>query len=91
MKIPFAWLNDLEQDEINPDLMRVCVGVRDTSNITFMEFKVSLSHMGITKDDEFELEFSKDLQRDLNIFYEKYQRIPTSMEYKVMTERHIYN
>jgi hypothetical protein len=47
--------------------------------------------MGLRWDDEFEFEFSKDLQRDMNSFYSTYKRIPSAEEYKKLMERHIYS
>ena len=46
--------------------------------------------MGINWDGEFEIEFSKDLQRDMNKFYAANNRIPTANEYKGLTEMHLY-
>ena len=46
--------------------------------------------MGLCWDDEFEMEFSKDLQRDMNKFYSKHHRLPTPTEYKELTEIHLY-
>ena len=48
------------------------------------------SDMGLRWDDEFEMEFSKDLQRDMNKFYSEHHRTPSSKEYKELTEIHLY-
>lgn len=91
MKIPITWLEELSQDTENKDLMHVCVGVENNNdNNTLIEFTVSLSYMGLHWDDEFEFEFSKDVQRDMNKFFEEHNRIPTPEEYKDLTERHLY-
>ena len=70
--------------------MHVCVGVDDGSWQQYIQFPVSLSYMGISWDGEFEIEFSKDLQRDMNKFYAANNRIPTANEYKGLTEMHLY-
>ena len=53
-------------------------------------FTVSLSYMGLRWEEDFGFEFSKDLQRDMNMFYAENRRIPTPEEYKELTERHLY-
>ena len=90
MDTPLTWLEELSQDTINRDLMHVRVGVEDSNNITFIKYTVSLSYMGLRWEDDFGFEFSKDLQRDMNAFYMEHQRIPSSIEYKELTERHLY-
>lgn len=90
METPLTWLDDLSRDEINADIMHVRVGVEDNNDVEYVRFTVSLSYMGLRWDDEFEMEFSKDLQRDMNMFYTENSRIPTPDEYKEMTEMHLY-
>lgn len=46
--------------------------------------------MGLRWEEDFGFEFSKDLQRDMNSFWGEHKRIPTSEEYKELTERHLY-
>lgn len=46
--------------------------------------------MELQWNDEFEIEFSKDLQRDMNKFYTERRRVPSSVEYRDLTERHLY-
>ena len=70
--------------------MHVRVGVEDGSYHQYIDFPVSLSYMGINWDSEFEVEFSKDLQRYMNKFYAANNRIPTANEYKGLTEMHLY-
>lgn len=92
MEIPNTWVEELSQDPQNSDLMHVVVGVENyTPNWIFIKFTVSLSYMGLHWDDEFEFEFSKDVQRDMNKFFEEHKRIPTPEEYKALTERHLYS
>ena len=91
MKTPLTWLDDLSRDEINADIMHVRVGLEDNNNdVKYISFPVSLSYMGLRWDDEFEMEFSKDLQRDMNKFYSEHHRTPSSKEYKELTEIHLY-
>ena len=90
METPLTWLDELSQDTSNPDLMHVCVGIEDGSDIKYIKFVVSLSYMGLHWDEEFETEFSKDLQRDMDMFYCEHGRIPSAEEYKELTERHLY-
>ena len=71
--------------------MHVRVGIEDNNDVKYVSFPVSLSYMGLRWDDEFEMEFSKDLQRDMNKFYTENSRIPTPDEYKEMTEMHLYS
>ena len=70
--------------------MYVRVGIEDNNDVKYVSFPVSLSYMGLRWDDEFEMEFSKDLQHDMNKFYTENSRIPTPDEYKEMTEMHLY-
>ena len=91
MEIPLTWLDELSRDEINTDIMHVRVGIEDNNDVKYVSFPVSLSYMGLRWDDEFEMEFSKDLQRDMNKFYSEYCRIPSSTEYKELTEIHLYS
>ncbi len=90
MNIPHTYLDDIKLDTTNPDIMHVCVGVDDGSRQQYIQFPASLSYMGISWDGEFEIEFSKDLQRDMNKFYAANNRIPTANEYKGLTEMHLY-
>ena len=90
MEIPLTWLDELSRDEINADIMYVRVGIEDNNDVKYVSFPVSLSYMGLRWDDEFEMEFSKDLQRDMNKFYSEHHRIPSSTEYKELTEIHLY-
>ena len=90
MEIPLTWLEELSQDTRNGDLMHVRVGVEDSNATTFINFTVSLSYMGLRWEEDFGFEFSKDLQRDMNMFYAENRRIPTPEEYKELTERHLY-
>lgn len=90
MEIPLTWLDELSRDEINADIMHVRVGIEDDNDVKYVSFPVSLSYMGLRWDDEFEMEFSKDLQRDMNKFYSEHCRIPSSKEYKELTEIHLY-
>lgn len=90
MDTPQTWLEDLNKDTMNPDLMHVCVGIDTCLEITFVKFTVSLSYMGLRWEEDFGFEFSKDLQRDMNSFWGKHKRIPTSEEYKELTEKHLY-
>ena len=90
MDTPQTWLEDLSQDTKNPDLMHVYVGIDDCFKTTFIEFTVSLSYMGLRWEEDFGFEFSKDLQRDMISFWREHKRIPTSEEYKELTERHLY-
>ena len=90
MSAPLTYLNDLHLDIENPDIMHINVCLQNESNEESVDFAVSLSHMGLSWDDEFEMELSKDLQRDMNAFYMEHQRIPSSIEYKELTERHLY-
>lgn len=90
MEIPLTWLDDLSRDEINADIMYVRVGIEDNNDVKYVSSPVSLSYMELKWDDEFEMEFSKDLQRDMNMFYTENRRIPTPDEYKEMTEMHLY-
>ena len=66
------------------------VGVENNNDVKYVSSPVSLSYMGLRWDDEFEMEFSKDLQRDMNMFYTENRRIPTPDEYKELTEMHLY-
>ena len=91
MLVPFAYLDDLYLDDTNPDTMYVSVCVEHNQTIEYINFSVSLSYMGLCWDDEFEMEFSKDLQRDMNKFYSKHHRLPTPTEYKELTEIHLYS
>ena len=90
METPLTWLDDLSRDEINADIMYVRVGIEDYNDVKYVSFPVSLSYMGLRWDDEFEMEFSKDLQRDINKFYCEHHRTPSSKEYKKLTEIHLY-
>lgn len=90
MGTPLTWLEELSQDTIDKDLMHVRVGVEDGNDITFIKYTVSLSYMGLQWDEDFGFEFSKDLQRDMDMFYAENNRIPTPEEYKELTERHLY-
>lgn len=90
METPLTWLDELSRDEINADIMHVRVGIEDNNDVKYVSFPVSLSYMGLRWDDEFEMEFSKDLQRDMNKFYSGHFRIPSSKEYKELTEIHLY-
>ena len=90
METPLTYLDELALDPKNPDLMYVRVGIDDGDKHQFVTFTVSLSYMGLDWQEDFGFEFSKDLQRDMNRFYEKHHRIPTSEEYKVLTECHLY-
>lgn len=90
MHIPFTYLDDLYLDDTNPDTMYISVCVEHNQAIEYINFSVSLSYMGLCWDDEFEMEFSKDLQRDMNKFYSKHHRLPTPIEYKELTEIHLY-
>ena len=90
MDIPQTWLDDLRQDTQNLDLMHVCVGIDECFKTTFVKFTVSLSYMGLRWEEDFGFEFSKDLQRDMIYFWREQKRIPTSEEYKELTERHLY-
>ena len=90
MNIPHTYLDDIKLDTTNPDIMHVCVGVDDGSRQQYIQFPVSLSYMGIDWNDEFEMEFSKDLQRDMNEFYAEHKRVPSPTEYKDLTEMHLY-
>ena len=87
MEIPLTWLDDLSRDEINADIMYVRVGIEDNNDVKYVSFPVSLSYMGLRWD---EMDFSKDLQRDMNMFYTENRRIPTPDEYKELTEMHLY-
>ena len=77
-------------DMTNPDIMHVRVGVEEGEHHQYIKFSVSLSYMGIDWNDEFEMEFSKDLQRDMNEFYAEHKRVPSPTEYKDLTEMHLY-
>ena len=90
MLVPFAYLDDLYLDDTSPDTMYVSVCVEHNQAIKYINFSVSLSYMGLCWDDEFEMEFSKDLQRDMNKFYSKHHQLPTPTEYKELTEIHLY-
>ena len=91
METPLTWLDELSRDKINADLMYVRVGIENNNDFKYVRFPVSLSYMGLRWDDEFEMEFSKDLQRDMNEFYSKHHRIPSPEEYKELTEIHLYS
>lgn len=90
MLTPITHLSDLYLDDTNSDIMHVSVGVEHNQTIEHINFVVSLSYMGLRWKDDFGFEFSKDIQRDMNSFYEKYHRIPLPQEYKLLTERHLY-
>ena len=64
--------------------------IEDNNDVKYVSSPVSLSYMELKWDDEFEMEFSKDLQRDMNMFYTENRRIPTPDEYKELTEMHLY-
>lgn len=91
METPLTWLEELSIDTNDFGTMHVNIGVEYNQTIEYIDFVVSLSSMGLRWDDEFEFEFSKDLQRDMNSFYSTYKRIPSAEEYKKLTERHIYS
>lgn len=91
METPLTWLDELSRDMINDDIVHVRVGIEDNNDIKYVSFPISLLYMGLSWDDEFEMEFSKDLQRDMNEFYSEHHRIPSSTEYKELTERHLYS
>jgi len=90
MDTPHTYLNDIYRDKKNPDLMHISVCVQNDSKEHNIDFAVSISYMGLSWNDEFEMELSKDLQRDMNAFYCTYQRILSSAEYKALTEKHLY-
>lgn len=90
METPLTYLDELALDPNNPDLMHVRVGIDESNKHQFVNFAISLSYMGLDWDADFGFEFSKDLQRDMNRFYEDHHRIPTSEEYKALTECHLY-
>ncbi|MBR2265992.1 MAG: hypothetical protein IJ882_04875 [Paludibacteraceae bacterium] len=90
MNTPLTYLDDLTLDTTNPDTMYVRVGVEDGRSHQYIDFPVSLSYMGINWNSEFEMEFSKDLQRDMNKFYAANNRIPTANEYRNLTEMHLH-
>ena len=90
METPLTYLDDLRRDKQNADIMHVRVGIADYPQMPFVDFDVSLSSMGLHWSDEFEMEFSKDLQRDMNKFFTEHRRIPSSLEYRDLTERHSY-
>ena len=62
MLVPFAYLDDLYLDDTSPDTMYVSVCVEHNQAIEYINFSVSLSYMGLCWDDEFEMEFSKDIK-----------------------------
>ena len=90
MDTPLTYLDDLTLDKQNADTMHVRVGIVDYPQAPFVDFDVSLSYMGLQWNDEFEMEFSKDLQRDMNKFYTEHRRVPSPVEYRALTERHVY-
>jgi len=91
MNVPFTYVSELALDATDKDKMWVTVGVEKVDATDHcIEFAVSLSYMGLNWDSEFEMEFSKDIQRDMNQFYGQYHREPTASEYKKLTERHLY-
>lgn len=91
MNAPLTFVEDLALDSRNSDTMFVTIGiVGHNTHCRYIKFPVSLSYMGLRWKDEFEFEFSKDIQRDMNTFIDKYHREPTPEEYKELTERHLY-
>lgn len=91
MLTPITHLDDLYLDDINSDVMHIRVCIEHNQTIEYISFVVSLAYMGLSWNDEFEFEFSKDLQRDTNKFYLENHRLPTPKEYKILTERHLYH
>lgn len=92
MNAPLTFVDELALDPKNSDTMLVTIGVDGhNTHCRYIKFPVSLSYMGLKWGDEFEFEFSKDIQRDMNAFMAKYHREPSSKEYKELTERHLYN
>jgi len=101
---PNTWVNDMYLDEKDEDLMHVEFGVDwyDVSvfpprQVKEMEpayicFCVSLSYMNIEfdGDSDWEIEFAKDIQRDVDTFYNAHHRIPTPSEMRELTEIHCY-
>lgn len=68
---------------------KIIVDLEISDSETILEnynLELDLDKMGLKKDDEFEDELHKDIEKFINDYYDNYERIPTIEEIKNKVE-----
>lgn len=68
---------------------KIIVDLEISDSETILEnynLELDLDKMGLKKDDEFEDELHKDIEKFINDYYDNYERIPTVEEIKNKVE-----
>ena len=73
----------------NPILMTEIL-IETPSERKEMTVSIDMDYMGIDEDTDFDMELSKDFIREVEIFYNENERIPSSNTLKKLVEKYDY-
>jgi hypothetical protein len=73
----------------NPILMTEIL-IETPSDRKEMTVPIDMDYMGFDEDTDFDMELSKDIIREVEIYYKESERIPTARELKRLVKQYDY-
>lgn len=83
---------DVKLNTANSNIMTVYLDIYNSQDklIDVISVPIDIAYMGISWNGEFEMELWKDFDREINKYFKRDNKLPTTQILKALIERHYY-
>ena len=74
----------------DPQILLTDILIETPEDRREMTLPIDMDYMGFDEDTDFDMELSKDIIREVEIYYKESERIPTAKELKRLVEQYDY-